>query len=680
MEIANFPGTYLQLNAWLASLGVEAIFDVSFGAELTVKSYVEYLKENKNKTAIASPCPAIVTYITLYQPELVEYLVPYDSPMLHVIKMYKKYYPEYKNHKIAVLSPCTAKKREFELVGHGDYNVGFISLANYLEKNNINLTDYPEKEFDNPSAERAVLFSSPGGLIETAERWLPGIRAQSRKIESVNTIYPYLEKLPKMIKEQKAPLIIDCLNCENGCNAGPLTLNNEKSIDEVEYWINLRNKQIREKYKNENNKTDIKLIEDTINAYWTPDLYKRKIEPLNENNSIETPNDSVISEIFITMHKYSKDDIYNCSACGYGTCKDMAKAIYNNLNRPENCHFYLSEETKIVHNKIFQAQKELEKLNTELEQKVKLRTVNLHNALEEVNAVNEQLESKQRQTLIINKEILKQRDNVTKQRDKIGEQSKKIQHSIIYAKRIQDAVLNPENRPSVHDYFVFFKPKDIVIGDFYWFKKIDNYSIIVAADCTGHGVPGAFMSLLGISLLNEITNSQYRKMERFNFTASQILDELKINIIKLLGQESSKNSAKDGIDLALAILNTKTNILQYSGAYNSLLLVQNNQMLIIKADKMPVGIHYFNIQTEPFTNHRLQLQKNDIFYIFSDGYYDQFGGKDYQKFQRRRFQKLLFEIHKNSMQEQKKIINDTIIKHMRNNSQTDDMLVIGIKV
>ena len=160
---AGFPNQYLKLNTFFKEIGISAVFDVSFGAELTVKSYLDELQNNNHKTMIAQPCAAIVTYIELYQPELIKYLAPVDSPMLHTIKLVKEYYPEYKNHKIAVISPCNAKKREFEETGLGDYNIAHLSIVKFLEDSKVNLADLAETDFDNPSAERAVMFSSPGG-------------------------------------------------------------------------------------------------------------------------------------------------------------------------------------------------------------------------------------------------------------------------------------------------------------------------------------------------------------------------------------------------------------------------------------------------------------------------------------------------------------------------------------
>src|SRR5574344_2003122 len=173
---ASFPNTYLNLNGWLNSIGVKASFDVSFGAELTIKSYLEYIKKHNPKTVISQPCPAIVSYIELYKPELLQYLAPADSPMLHTIKMIKEFYPEYANCKVAAISPCIAKKREFDETGFGDYNVTMTNLKKYIGNHGIMLDSYPESDYDNPSAERAITFSTPGGLLETAVRWNGDLR------------------------------------------------------------------------------------------------------------------------------------------------------------------------------------------------------------------------------------------------------------------------------------------------------------------------------------------------------------------------------------------------------------------------------------------------------------------------------------------------------------------------
>jgi PAS domain S-box-containing protein len=1061
---SNFPEKYLQINGWFKSIGVKGVFDVSFGAELTVKSYLDFIEKNNPQTIIAQPCAAIVTYIQIYQPELIPYLAPADSPMLHTMKMIREFYPEYNDYKIAVISPCNAKKREYIETGFGDYNVAYKSIANYIEENNIDLNNFEETDYINPPAERAILFSSPGGLMQTAERWMPEIRHKTRKIEGSHIIYDYLKKLPTLIDEKKSPLLIDCLNCDNGCNAGPLTLNKDKTIDEIEYWIYKRNQEVQEKFL-ANNRNSLYFsrskIEETINRYWKENLYSRTYKNLRANNLTKIPDKLKIKEIYFRMHKYSEKDVFNCTSCGYGTCEQMAIAIHNNLNRVENCHFYLFKETEISHQNIIKSQKrlstilsttvegffqidvdgkivdankamlelvetdkvigkhindfldpenqkilaeqrklreknknsvyeititsakgkkifcnisgtvlrdeennrigsfamvsditefkktqeDLHNLNTNLEEIVEHRTAELNDTMEELksssekilqynielqklsivasntnNAViimdndgnlnwvnksfydvygynleefihkfgknirkasssteivklldkcnktmssvtyetknytknnkviwtqtnltpiiendeivsyiaiesditemklaheeilnqreeilnqreellaqrdeiletskrlkdsfdelktsekklqiynkevlrqkeeitkksmeldekieelkvtadiidatnieleqkhdeieekNQLLEKNQKNILLKNKElqqhkeeilsfnelltsqqkqILKaneileiqkkeildqknelvaQRDIVTENRDKIARQNKEITDSIEYAKRIQEALFSSDKNLNLKDYFVFFKPKDIVSGDFFWMKRFLNYTLIAVGDCTGHGVPGAFMSMLGITLLNEISNKYFRKLSKIQIQANYFLNDLRENIIKVLHQDKT-SSSKDGMDIAFCILDNDTKIVQYSGAYNPLLIIRNGQIIEIKADKMPIGIHLGKMPD--FTNKEAQLFENDKIYMFTDGVIDQFGGLQKRKFLKNRFLELLLQIEQRLMDEQRYLLDQVMVFWRQDEKQTDDMLIVGIQI
>ncbi|HPN39352.1 MAG TPA: methyl-accepting chemotaxis protein, partial [Melioribacteraceae bacterium] len=343
---AEFPDTYKNFNGWLKSLGIDAIFDVSFGAELTVKSYLEHAKRNKPQLIIAQPCPALVTYCEIYKPELLKHLAPADSPMMHTIKFVREFYPKYNNHKILIVSPCTAKKREFNELGKGDYNVTLTSFVDYIKKNNIRINQYPSLDYDNDAAERAVLFSTPGGLLKTVERENPDLLNISRKIEGPTIIYKYFNKLPEDIKRGNNPLIIDCLNCEHGCNGGTGT-KRDKSVDELEKNIDKRNKEMQESYAKKGflkskrfNKIKINKI---LNKYWKPGLYDRKYVNLHESNylaKLKIPSKAQIEEIYKVMLKTKKEDILDCSACGYNNCEEMAIAIFNGLNKKENCKVF----------------------------------------------------------------------------------------------------------------------------------------------------------------------------------------------------------------------------------------------------------------------------------------------------------------------------------------------------
>ena len=355
---ANFPGKYLKLNSWLRSLGVKAVFDVSFGAELTVKSYLEHVKKNKPKTVIAQPCPAIVTFVEMYHPELIDHLAPADSPMLHTVKMIKTFYKKYAESKIAVISPCYAKKREFDETGFSGeiYNVTYKSIDRYMRVNGVNLSAYSESDFDNPSAERGVLFSSPGGLLATAERDMPGISSAARKIEGVHSIYPYLRGFSESISSGTNPLLVDCLNCEMGCNGGPGTLNRDSHIDKIESLVKDRNVQMQKKYAKGKIEKTSKNVDKVVSKYWKKSLYTRKYEDLSSNNNISIPDDTELSKIWESLKKQGDDDILNCSACGYGTCLDMAVAVHNGLNKPENCHFYKQAMLEVEHLKAQEGQ------------------------------------------------------------------------------------------------------------------------------------------------------------------------------------------------------------------------------------------------------------------------------------------------------------------------------------
>ena len=367
---AVFPNQYLNFNGWLKSLGVQAVFDVSFGAELTVLSYLEHVKKNNPKMVIAQPCPALVAYAEIYQPELLQYLAPADSPMLHAIRMVKEFYPDYRGAKYAVISPCLAKKREFDETNQGDYNVTMEALKNYLKDKNIHLGSFQALDYDNPPAERAVLFSTPGGLLRTAERWSPAIREATRKIEGPHVIYEYFEKLPEMVRKGVNPLLVDCLNCDLGCNGGPATGNQHKSPDEVESLVEQRNKQMQELYKKSGfaaEKRTKKELEELAWKYWKPGLYDRTYVNRSENNQIRTPTKAQIDEIYRKMEKYTEKDIYNCNACGYGSCEKMAIAIYNGLNRPENCHHFIAARME----KLLEENKEHAKIEAQSAAEVK---------------------------------------------------------------------------------------------------------------------------------------------------------------------------------------------------------------------------------------------------------------------------------------------------------------------
>jgi len=220
---------------------------------------------------------------------------------------------------------------------------------------------------------------------------------------------------------------------------------------------------------------------------------------------------------------------------------------------------------------------------------------------------------------------------------------------------------------------VFMRPKNIVSGDFFWVTEKQNKIIVAVADCTGHGVPGAFMSMLGVAFLNELVNNSS------NIDPDLILNKLRNYIIESLHQEYGYSGSKDGMDMALISIDTKTQKMEYAGAYNPVFIIRSGELHEIKGDKMPIGIHAVKMDKE-FTNHQFQLQKEDMIYLFSDGYVDQFGGKDGMKLKMKPFKELLKNISVKTMEEQYQALGSYMEKWQGDYSQLDDMIVMGIKV
>jgi len=256
--------------------------------------------------------------------------------------------------------------------------------------------------------------------------------------------------------------------------------------------------------------------------------------------------------------------------------------------------------------------------------------------------------------------------------DIIKEKNKDITDSIKYAKRIQEAILPPDKlvKQCLPESFVLYKPKDIVSGDFYWIENAGDKILVAAVDCTGHGVPGAFVSIVGHNGLSRVFNE-------FKITQpALILDKLNEIVGETFRQQDNKE-VKDGMDIALCSIDFKNLTLEYAGAMNSLYLINNGELKEVKADKQPIGA--FD-NRKNFTNHLIKLTAGDCIYIFSDGYADQFGGPKGKKFLYKKFQDLLLSIHKSPMNEQKEILDKAIMEWKGKHEQVDDILVIGVKI
>ncbi|MBI9068245.1 MAG: SpoIIE family protein phosphatase [Salinivirgaceae bacterium] len=308
--------------------------------------------------------------------------------------------------------------------------------------------------------------------------------------------------------------------------------------------------------------------------------------------------------------------------------------------------FYIISVTIAIWLFIKVREKQLIEEKRQLEQKVRERTA-------EIAAKNEELET---------------------QNEMIAEQHKNITDSIHYAQRIQKAIL--PHVESLHevldDFFILYRPRDIVSGDYYWTTRQNNITIIVAADCTGHGVPGAFMSMLGIAFLNEIVNKE------LIVEPNLILNRLREQIIIQLHQCGEDGESKDGMDVSLYVINHETMQLSFAGAYNGLFIIRDGELNQLKADRMPIGYHIK--KDVPFTKQNFELKKGDCLYNSSDGYPDQFGGPDGRKYMTKRFKELLLKIHQKPMDEQREILNKEFDDWRGCTEPIDDVIVIGVRI
>jgi PAS domain S-box-containing protein len=331
-----------KLITALKSLGVIKVYDVSLGAEITIRSYHEAIGKKQAKTpVIAQPCPAIVKYIELHHPGLVEYLAPVGSPVHNLAVYVKSLHPA---ADLAFISPCLAKRREFQDSGLIKYNVTYQSMLKILQENYLDLDSMQDSQFDNVvPAGIATKFSTPGGLKEAYLYHYPDTPPSSiSKVDGAAVYEGYLIDLEESIKKglPHMPLIVDILSCDNGCNMGPGCIN--KSLSKVEYSVSRRaeietsdevaNKQL----KNFLNEISVKL-----------DFSYGNYVDLSAQNQLKIPSENELQKIYIQMHKLEEKDFRNCAACGYNSCYHMALAVFNGLNKVENCHLYQEKELRI---------------------------------------------------------------------------------------------------------------------------------------------------------------------------------------------------------------------------------------------------------------------------------------------------------------------------------------------
>jgi serine phosphatase RsbU (regulator of sigma subunit) len=291
------------------------------------------------------------------------------------------------------------------------------------------------------------------------------------------------------------------------------------------------------------------------------------------------------------------------------------------------------------------------------------------------NQLREQIEQLKENEEQLEQKVIQRTKEVVAQKEEIEKKNKDITASINYAQRIQQAMLPQKKqiKETFDDAFIYFNPRDIVSGDFYWYSNVNNKVIITAIDCTGHGVPGAFMSLIGEAYLNQI-------IERQEITEPDvILNELHKYIRKALKQEEQENH--DGMDMALCSVDMKARTLEFAGAKNPLVYIQNSELFVIKGDKHPIGgIQWEKDNERKFTKHLVDISKPTSFYIYSDGFGDQYGGESKRKFMGKKLNSLLLEIYNENCDDQESILSEIFNKWRGDNKQIDDVLIVGCKI
>jgi serine phosphatase RsbU (regulator of sigma subunit) len=389
-----------------------------------------------------------------------------------------------------------------------------------------------------------------------------------------------------------------------------------------------------------------------------------------------------LSEVYLNIANVNYDiGNYEKAFVNLQLSKNYSDSVYNEDMIAQTSELQTKYETdkKEKENQILKQQNDLQSLNIN-RQKIISYSVScglilvlvlafyIYRGYKQKKKANQMLERKQIEITVKNNE-LELANKI------IHDKNKDITDSIRYAKRLQTAILKPETTliNYFEDGFIYFRPKDIVSGDFYWFEKFGNLSLLAAADCTGHGVPGAFMSIIGCNLLSQTVN------EHAITRPAAILNSVNKGLSKVLQQRDEEGLVKDGMDIALCVFNSDTMMLEYSGAYNPLWLIREGRLIEFKADKFPVGAFLDN-RLRIFKNHEIPVRKGDVIYLFSDGYADQFGGPNGKKFKYKALQKLIIENYLKPASVQKIIFEKKFESWMGNLEQVDDVLLMCVKI
>lgn len=597
---------YKRLFGYLKSLGVKMFYDVSFGADITVWGYLKTLQDKKVNTMISQPCPVIVNYIEHFAPHLIPYLAPIHSPAI-CTGIYLKKYKNCQDN-IAFLSPCISKTVEFKddnTRGYVEYNVTYKMLLKYMEQNHIQLKEYEEVCFDNMEGGFGISFSRPGGLKENVQFHV-GEEFWIKQVEGIEESIIYLEEYWNRLKEGlKVPVLVDVLNCREGCNKGTAT-NKNIQMDEID----LRTNSMLSHVEKTKAKELFRLFEEQLKLEDFNRTYSDK-SYLHEPAAMEE-----VEAVFVQMGKLTEEErTVNCFSCGYGNCYNFASAVALKQNHIENC---------------FQYTKKLLAKQTE--------------------------ELKQKQNTIIS--------------------------SLNYASKIQRNLLpNEENfSEAFQDHRVMWYPKDIVGGDIYWLKNFSDGVLLCVCDCTGHGTPGALLTMLVVSALDAVVKETNYKDTSYIMWALDQKMKTALNVTNQDNQEGWKSvtDINDGADLALLFVGMNGE-LTISAGNTHVFICDGTTVNDIKGQKLRVGNGSVGSKEEVKCI-KIPANPNNKYYVASDGLFDQIGSATQKPFGYRPFKEIIKAKHSLSIQGIFDSIWHEFEEYRGEECRRDDVALVGFQI
>lgn len=596
---------YRRLFGYLKSQGVNLVYDVSFGADISVWGYLKEMNHPERKTMIAQPCPVIVKYIEHFKPELIPYLAPVHSPALCTGIYLKKY----KNctDKIAFLSPCSSKAMEIadeNTGGYVTYNVTYKGIRQYLEKKKVILSDYEASAFDSPKGSLGTLFPKPGGLQENIRFYL-GDQVWIKQVEGIYEVESYLnEYLVRMQHGQRVPVLVDALNCRYGCSRGT-AVGEEIPQDDIDSCLNQMKKDVTYEEAAELFRSfdDVLNVED-FTRYYT-----------DKSSGNKEADNAAIEKVFLQMKKYTEEERnVNCFSCGYGNCREFASAVALGQNHIDNCFQYTKTQ-------------------------------------------------------------------LARQKEELAEKHNTIISSLNYASKIQRNLLPNEEymKQAFPEHHVLWSPKDIVGGDIYWLRNFEDGALLCVCDCTGHGTPGALLTMLVVTALDSVVRDfNYKNTAYILWALDQRMKRaLNVTEKEVQGDWKSITEVNDGADLALLFVHNSGEVF-VSAANTRVFVCDGKKVLDIKGQHLRVGTGQI-ISPDEIKTYVIPPDPANKYYAASDGLFDQIGEKARRPFGYSTFKKIILEHHEENLCEIFGRVQHEFEVYKGKECRRDDIAMVGFR-